>query len=64
MKQFSSSLNKKLLEMRSPVQPHLGVERNLISATNQTELLTTFVVGRPVVLTRVGFVGPCSVFSA
>ena len=50
--------------MRSPVQPHLGVERNLISATNQTELLTTFVVGRPVVLTRVGFVGPCSVFSA
>ena len=46
--------------MRSPVQPHLGVERNLISSTNQTELLTTFVVGRPIVLTCVGIVGPCS----
>ena len=64
MRQFSNSLNRRGLKMRSPVQSHLGVERNLISATNQTELLTTFVVGRPVVLTRVGFVGPCSVFSA
>ena len=47
--------------MRSPVQPHLGVERNLISATDETELLTTLVVRRPVVLTCVRFVRSCSI---
>merc|ERR1719293_576007 len=38
-----------------PVQPHL------VSATDQTELFTTLVVRRPVVLTCVRIVGTCSV---
>ena len=59
---FKLPINRKGLEWQ-PVEPHLSVESDLIGATDETELLATLIVRRPVVLACVRLVWPCSVLN-